>query len=150
MNLWWDLSLANCLSKQVGGRKLGEFTEQPKMNEIKVGKLKFDEFCWLTIFAIIIKSCQTSAVYSTSFCFLKFSHTMLSFDYWLSTKIDWWKQFKMLDINNWISTFFEPTHTKLWWHTNGIKMLQQNTTLITDFECGITMGLQVTCVSGLI
>ena len=36
MKGWQDFSLANCLSKQVGGREFGEFTVQPIMNNIKI------------------------------------------------------------------------------------------------------------------
>jgi len=36
MKVWRDLSSVNHLSKQVGGRKFGEFTTQPIMDNIKV------------------------------------------------------------------------------------------------------------------
>jgi len=36
MKVWWDFSLACCLLKQVGGRKIGEFTVKPIMKNIKI------------------------------------------------------------------------------------------------------------------
>ena len=36
MTDWWDSSLANCFSKQVGGREIGEFTVQLILNNTKI------------------------------------------------------------------------------------------------------------------
>ena len=55
MKVWSVLSLANRLSKKVGGRKIGEFTVHPIVNNIKVTNWQIK--VWQL--SLICQICQT-------------------------------------------------------------------------------------------